>query len=194
MSYSKPVLYITALSTCALLATALVPALQDMPMPKPTEQHKHMLVGVGEWEGTVTSYLDPTAKPTPVAAHETVTAIGEFWVLSDFRSEFMKMPYHGSGHYGYDPEKKKYIGTWVDSMSSQFALMEGDIDPTTKALVFRWQARDMTGKDVPHRSESIENGDVRTMTFYSGEGAGTKSMVIEMKRKKGRATEAGATK
>jgi hypothetical protein len=32
------------------------------------------------------------------------------------------------------------------------------------------------------------------MTFYSGDGAGTKSMVIEMKRKKGRAAEAGSTK
>lgn len=194
MSYSKPVLYITALSTCALLATALVPALQDMQMPTTTEQHKHLLAGVGEWEGTLTSYYDPTAKPTPVPARETVTAVGEFWVLSQFHCDLPGMPYHGSGHYGYDPEKKKFIGTWVDSTSSYFSLMEGEVDSKTKALVMRWKAPNETGKVVPHWSESVENGDARTMTFYSGEGAGTKGMVIEMKRKKGRTTEAGATK
>jgi Protein of unknown function (DUF1579) len=194
MSYPKLVLTITALASCALVATALVPALQDMPILKPTEQHKKILSGVGEWEGTLTSYMTPDQKPATSPAHESVTPIGEFWVLSQFDCQFNGMPYHGSGHVGYDPEKKKYIGTWVDSMSSLFALMEGDIDPATKALVMHWQGRDMTGKVVPHRSESVENGDTRTMTFYMGEGAGTKSMVIEMKRKKGKTTETGATK
>jgi len=194
MSFSKPVLYVFALSSCALLATALVPALQEMQMPKAGEQHKNLLAGVGEWEGTVTDFHDPAAKPTPVPARETVTAVGEFWVLSQFHSEFGGMPYHGSGHYGYDAEKKKFIGTWVDSMSSYFSLMEGEMDPKTKALVMRWQAPGMDGKMTPQRSESIETADSRTMTFYSGEGAGTKSMVIELKRKKGRAAEAGSTK
>jgi hypothetical protein len=194
MSFSKPVLYVVALSSCALLATALVPAIQEMAMPQPTEQHKIVLADVGEWEGTLTNYMDPTAKPTPVPAKETVTAIGGFWVLSNFHCDFMGMAYHGSGHYGYDPDKKKYIGTWVDNMSSYFSLMEGEYDAAKKTLVYRWKAPDQTGKIVPQRSESVENGDTRTMTFFSGEGAGTKSMVIEMKRKKARAAEAGATK
>lgn len=191
MVSSKVVLGLVVPTVCALAAAAFTPALQDMEMPKPTDEHKRMLAGVGEWEGTLTSYWDPTAKPTPVPAHETVTSIGEFWVLSDFHCTFMGAPYHGSGHYGYDPDKKKYIGTWVDSMSSQFALMEGEMDTKTNALIMRWQAKDMTGKVVPHRSESINNGDSHTMTFYSGEGAGSKGMVIEMKRKSGKPAGAG---
>jgi hypothetical protein len=194
MIRSKFVLILAALSTTALVAAAFTPVLQDMAMPTPVDQHKQLLAGVGEWEGTLTSYMIPGMKPEPVAAHETVTAIGEFWTLSQFHCQFMGQPYHGSGHYGYDPEKKKYIGTWVDSMSSQFALMEGEVDPKTNTLVMHWQARDMTGKVVPHRSESTMGGDARTMTFYSGEGAGTKSMTIEMKRKAGKASEAGAPK
>lgn len=195
MIRSKFVLVIAVASTCALVAAAFTPIAQDMGMPQPTDEHKHMLAGAGEWEGTLTSYAIPGVKPEPVAAREAVTAIGGFWVLSDFHCTFMGQPYHGSGHYGYDAEKKKYIGTWVDSMSSQLALMEGELDAKTKTLVMRWQAPDMmSGKIVPQRSEGVENGDSRTTTFFSGEGAGTKSMVIEMKRKGSKATEAGAKK
>jgi hypothetical protein len=136
--------------------------------------------------------MDPNAKPMP--AKETVTAIGEFWVLSNFHCDMGFMAYQGSGHYGYDADKKQYVGTWVDNTSSYFSLMEGEYDAAKKTLVYRWKAPDQTGKIVPQRSESVENGDTRTMTFFSGEGAGTKSMVIEMKRKKARAAEAGATK
>lgn len=194
MSYSKFVLTLTAVSACALVATALVPALQEMQMPQPTEQHKQILAGVGDWEGTVTMFDVPEMKPEPIPAKEKITAIGGFWILSQFESSFMGQPYHGSGHIGYDAEKKKYVGTWVDSMSGWFSKMEGDIDPKTKMLVMRWDAPNMTGKVVPHRSESLEGGDTRTMTFYEGEGAGKKGMVIEMKRKKGKTAEAGATK
>jgi hypothetical protein len=183
-----------ALVATSILAAAAVPALQDMAMPTPTEQHKQVLMGVGDWEGTITSYMTPGETPQPMPAREKVSAIGEFWILSHFECEFMGMPYHGSGHYGYDVAKKKYVGTWVDSMSSYLAVMEGDVDPKSKALVMRWQAPDMTGKMTPHRSESIESGDKRTMTFYTGDGAGTKSMVIEMKRKGGKPVGAGAPK
>lgn len=176
-------------ATCALvlaigsLAVAGVrSALPGQEMPQPTEQHRQLLSGVGAWEGTLTSYMtDPPA--APVAARETVEAVGGFWIQSRFECQFMGMPYVGTGCVGYDAAKKKYIGTWVDSMSSHLALMEGEVDPATKALVLRWESPDETGKLARHRSESVETADGRTMTFYMGEGAGTKSMVIEMKRK-----------
>lgn len=190
MKLTQPVLALAALAACALASTALVQEM--MQMPKPAPEHAQIQAGVGEWEGTVTTYLDPSGKPTVESAKETVTSLGGFWVLSQFESKVMGGPYHGSGHFGYDPEKKKHVGTWVDSMSSQIAIMEGEVDPATKALVMRWKGPDPTGKIVPHRSECVSTGDARTETFYMGEGAGTKTMVIEMKRKAGKPTEAGA--
>ena len=37
------------------------------------------------------------------------------------------MEFHGQGQTGYDPNKKKYVGTWVDSISPTIMIMEGDI-------------------------------------------------------------------
>lgn len=190
----KSTLCFSAVALSAVFALALGPVAQEEGMPTPTKEHQQILAGVGDWEGSITIFESPDVKPVPVPAKEKITGIGGFWVVSDFTSEFMGMPYRGSGHVGYDAEKKKYIGTWVDSMSSYFALMEGQYDTSKKALVMRWQAPDMTGQMAAHRTESTETGDTRTMTFFTGEGEGTKTMVIEMKRKGRAAAEAGAKK
>lgn len=149
----------------------------------PTDQHKEIVTGAGEWEGTLTMF-GANATPQPIPVKESVEAVGPFWIQSKFTCDFMGMPYHGTGCVGYDLATKKYIGTWVDSMSSYFAWMEGTKDASGK-LVLYWMAPDeTTGEPVQHRSESMETVDGRVTTFFQGEGAGTKTMVIETKRKK----------
>jgi len=130
----------------------------------------------------------------PVAAKETVEAIGSLWTQSRFECEFMGMPYVGTGCVGYDTTKKKFVGTWIDNMSTYIALMEGDMDPATGTLVMRWKAPDPSGTIVAHRSETVSKGDSYTSTFYMGEGEGTKSMVIAMKRTGKKPVEAGTGK
>ncbi|MBL8858304.1 MAG: DUF1579 family protein [Planctomycetes bacterium] len=164
-----------------------------MEMPQPTAEHKHILAGVGEWEGTLTMYM-PGMPASAVPAHETVTPVGEFWIQSRFTCDFMGQPYLGTGTHGYDVNKKKYVSTWADSMSSHMSLMEGNVDPKTKALVMHWEAPGMSGGMEKHRSETVHADNSYTMTFFTGEGEGTKSMVIDMKRKGGKTSEAGAPK
>ena len=179
-----------ARSAACLLALALAacasgpkkPALTMAEWTQPTEQHRQIAAGAGEWVGTLTMFGEH-ATPAPIPAQETVEAIGPFWVQSRFTCDFMGMPYVGTGFVGYDPSTRKYLGTWLDNTSSYFASMEGEKDASGK-LVMRWTAPDeTTGELVPHRSESVETAKGRLMTFYKGDGAGTKTMVIEMTRK-----------
>ena len=183
MSCCRSKLFLVLVSAIAILALAFRPAAEEGGPAQPTAEHEALLKDVGEWEGTVTIH-DVPGMEAPVPARETVRGIGGFWVLSDFRSEFMGAPYVGSGHVGYDPRTKRYVGTWVDSMSSYFSHMTGEYDAAKKALVMRWDAPDMTGTMTPHRSETVVSGDTRTMTFFAGPGEGKKSMVIAMKRAK----------
>lgn len=153
--------------------------------PQPTRQHHRLLEAVGEWEGTMTAFM-PGMPEEPVAAKETVTAVGGFWTQSRFECEFMGAPYVGTGCVGYDAEKGKYIATWIDNMSSQLAIMEGEASQDGKTITMHWRSPDpATGEMTDQRYELVATKDQYTSTFFSG--ADTKTMVISMKRKAGRA-------
>ena len=53
---------------------------------------------------------------------------GGLWVASTFQGDFGGMTFEGRGQFGYDPAKKKYVGTWIDSMSPASASWR---EPTT---------------------------------------------------------------
>ncbi len=149
---------------------------------QPTAEHQTILGGVGTWEGTLTTYM-PGMPEQPVAAREVVEAIGGFWTQSHFTCDFGGMAYLGTGCVGYDPARKKIVGTWCDNMSSYLAHMEGAMGPSGKSMVMRYDAPDdTTGVMTPHRIETTFEKDQYTSTFYMGEGAGKKTMVIAMKR------------
>ncbi len=178
-----------AVLATGLLAVAATRPAQDMPgMPTPLPQHQHILKSVGEWEGTLTSWMMPGAPPTTVPTKEKVEAIGGFWIQSTFSCDFGGMPYLGTGCMGYDTTKNKMVGTWIDNMSSFLAVMEGDMDMAAGKYVMHYKAPDpMTGAMTAHRIETVSAGDSYASTFYMGDGEGRKTMVIEMKRKGGAA-------
>lgn len=179
------------LSTATLAFAAIRPLSQEMPQPTP--EHAQILNGVGVWEGTLTSFMGG-GPADPVPAKETVEGIGKFWTQSKFTCNFMGMPYLGTGCVGYDAKNGKYVGTWIDNMSSYLAVMEGEMNEETNTLVMRYDAPDMTGQMAAHRIESVYNENSYVSTFYTGAGEGTKTMVIEMKRKGKGAVEAGSDK
>lgn len=180
-----------ALAAGALTA-ASVAFTQEHAMPTPTEQHKHVLQGVGTWAGTITAFI-PGMPEEPIEASESVTGIGPFWTQSTFESTFMGAPYTGAGAFGYDLNKQKFVGTWIDSMSTHISVMEGEVDESTGKIVMHWEAPGMTGEMEKHRSETVRTDDAYTMTFFMGEGeAAMKSMVIDMKRTGAKPVEAGA--
>ena len=104
---------------------------------------------------------------------------GGFWVTSEFESDFMGMPFQGRSVVGYDAMKGKYVGTWIDTMSSYMAIMEGEYDQANDALVMEWDAPGMTGEMMPHRSVTKHRGNQVTMTFFTD---GKQTMVISMTR------------
>ena len=175
-------------------STALQPAAtQEHMMPQPTDQHMLLQKLVGKFEGTMTMF-QPGMPATPAPATETIASVGKFWTTTRFECEFMGMPYVGSGYTGYDPEKKKYVGMWLDNTSATATPMEGSWDEAKKAIVMHWTGPDMTGELVPHRSENVMSEDGYVMTFFQGKEEMVKNMEIRMKRKAKKPAEASAAK
>ena len=148
-----------------------------MTLPQPTSEHQRLTESIGEWSGTMTMSI-PGVPSDPMPCSETISAFGPFWITSEFRSDFVGVPFQGRATQGYDATRGKYVGTWIDSMSGFMSIMEGNFNEAGE-LVMEWEAPDMTGQLAPHRSVTKHDGDTVTMNFWTNDQP---TMVIQMER------------
>jgi hypothetical protein len=118
-----------------------VPALAQEtapPPPQPTAEHKILAADVGTWDATIKAYTGgPGSEPMISKGSETnEVVLGGLWVQSRFEGSFAGAKFEGRGQFGYDIDKKKYVGTWVDSMSSSLSILEGTYDDKTKTITY----------------------------------------------------------
>jgi hypothetical protein len=82
--------------------------------------------------------------------------------------------------------KKKYVGSWTDSMSTGLATIEGTYDPAKKALTAWFEGPDMTGKVMKSRSVTeYKDKDTRVFSMYGPgpDGKEALGMKITYKRR-----------
>ncbi len=174
----------------ALAAAVMVggyAAAQEMPMPRPGPEHKVLEMDAGTWEATVEMYSAPGAPPMVSKGTETNTiGCGGLCLISDFKGDFGGMMFHGHGTTTWDPGKKKYVGTWTDSMSTGIALSEATYDPATKKASSSMEGPDATGKVTKSRAV-VEYKDANTrvmsMATVGADGKETPTMKISYMRK-----------
>jgi hypothetical protein len=153
----------TSLLPALLAALLAVPAVAQEP-PQPGPEHKQLLAAVGKWSASI-EMMDQTGKPTTSKGTSTLTAgPGGFWIVDDFQSEMMGAPFVGHGATGYDQQKGKYVGTWIDSWSSSVMVLEGTYDAAKKALTMTGMAPGMDGKPVLHTLVTTDK-DANTRVF-----------------------------
>jgi len=112
---------------------------------------------------------------------------GGLWMVSELNGEFGGAKFQGRGMDGFDVEKQKYIGIWIDSMSSTPTISEGTYDPATKSLIYFAEGKGPDGKPAKVKSISIwRNKDHRTFQMFmiGADGKEQPMMTIEYTRKK----------
>jgi hypothetical protein len=119
------------------------------PMPKPGPEHEVLKQDAGTWDAVVEVYMQPGAAPATSKGVETnVMGCGGLCVVTDFKSDMMGTPFEGRGMSTWDPAKKKYVGSWTDSMSTGLAISEGTWDAQTRTFTGWMEGPDMTGRTV----------------------------------------------
>jgi hypothetical protein len=113
---------------------ALGRAQDGPPMPKPEKEHQWLHHLVGEWDAEGECVMDPSKPPVKFKGTESGRTVGGFWIQLENKGEFLGAPFTGILSLGYDPEKKQYIGTWIDSMSSTLWHYTGTVDASGKVL------------------------------------------------------------
>ena len=183
----RTVMSIAAVAALGLGCAALAQEGGMPPLPKPGPEHEILKAQVGTWDATVESFLAPGGAPTSSTGVETDTLLGGMWLITDFKGEFMNTPFQGHGILGYDSSKKKYVSTWVDSMSVGPSSGEASYDAATKTMTGWMEGPDMNGQ-VSKMKEVTEqkDADTRVFTMYATgpDGKEAPAMRISYKRRK----------
>jgi len=102
-----------------------------MESAKPQKEHEWLQQLVGDWRFEAPS-KDPDCNHTGT---ETVRSIGGLWIQAEGRSQMPDgQPSVMMLTLGYDPQKEKFVGTWLGSMMTYLWVYEGSVDPTGKIL------------------------------------------------------------
>jgi len=104
---------------------------------QPVKEHEWLQQLVGEWsfEGECSS--GPDQPPMKSTGKETVRSLGGLWVIGEGESEIPGTGMTGQMIFtlGYDPQKGKYVATWIGSMMANLWVYDCTMDPGGKKLI-----------------------------------------------------------
>lgn len=105
----------------------------------PGDAHKLFDRFVGNWNYTGSMWMDEKASPMPLAGSaDNQLVFGGRFLKMHVVAPDPNMPFEGTGIWGYDNAKKKYVFSWVDSMNSAIMSGEGTYDKAKNTLT--WQS------------------------------------------------------
>src|SRR5262249_55745212 len=135
----------------------------------------------GDWDATV-SFMGADSKATATYKMD----LGGFWLFMSFHGEFAGQKFEGRGTTGYDPIKKKYVGTWIDSMSPNLMVMQGAFGKDGKTYTETGEGTGPDGKPMKTKSVyEFKDDDTFLFTMYSvDDGKDQEMFKITYKRKK----------
>ena len=170
-------------------AASMLAAQEAPEFPKPQEEHAWLKQFVGEWETTAEASMGPDQPPMTCKGTMSSRMLGGFWMISESKAEVMGAPMTAVLTVGYDPQKKKYVGTWVDSMMNHLWRYEGAVDETGKKLTLEAEGPNMLqpGKTAKFRDAyEFKSADhiITTASMQGEEGKWIIFMTGEARRKK----------
>jgi hypothetical protein len=176
-----------SLAAGVVLAPALAAA-QAPDMPTPGPEHAVLKEEIGTWDASIEVLMPgaPGSGPSKGVEVNTLSCNG-LCVATDFKGVIMGGPFEGHGVATWDPTKKKYVGTWSDSMAAGLATTESTWDGAARTMNGTMLTPDGAGGTVKLRSTVVYTPDgkrVFTMFMPGPDGKEVPSMRITYTRQK----------
>ncbi len=131
--------------------------------------------------------MEPGKPPTESAGTcDFKVLLGGRFLQQEFNGDMMGQPYSGIGTSGYDNLRKRYVSTWIDSMSTGIFVMEGTASADGKTITLKGGHDEVGGGYMTHRAVwKIVDANTQTFEMYGthGKGKETKMMEITYTRK-----------
>jgi hypothetical protein len=152
---------------------------------KPQKEHHWLEKLVGEWTYESDPLTDAAQPSTKVTGTERVRSLGGLWVLAEGEGE---MPGGGPAKtlmtLGYDPDRKRFVGTWIGSMMTHLWVYDGELDRDQRILTLNSEGPSMSGRGTMARYRDVievKSDDSRTLTAYVQEDDGQWRQFMAMK-------------
>lgn len=153
----------------------------------PGAEHERLKPMAGEWTAELKLFLEPGADPmVSKGTMKSQLVLGGRFLRSDYAGETFGKPFAGQGLMGYDKAKKRYVNTWVDSMSTAIMYSEGTCDEAGKVFTLHTRQKDvMTGKteNMKEVTTIVDNNTNTYQMFIEQDGKDIKILDITFKRK-----------
>jgi hypothetical protein len=157
---------------------------------EPQQEHQWLQQLVGEWTYAAEATMEPGQPPSRFEGSESVRSLGGLWILAEGQGE---MPGCGAATtvltLGYDPQKQRYVGTWIGSMMTHLWVYDGAPDEAGRVLTLNAEGPHMTdaGKMAQYKDViEFKSDDHRVLTssMLGDDGEWHKFMVAHYWRQK----------
>jgi hypothetical protein len=154
------------------------------------KEHQWLQKLVGEWTYEAEASMGPGQPPTKSTGTESVRSLGGLWVLAEGQGE---MPGAGLAttvmSLGYDPQKKRYVGTWIGSMMTHLWLYNGTLNASERVLTLDTEGPDFAGEGRMAKYKDViefKSDDHRVLTSHTlgADGEWRGFMTAHYRRKK----------
>jgi hypothetical protein len=126
--------FLSMLMLAIFFFSSVVPAQDTPPIAVPEKEHKWLQQFVGEWAFESAATMSPGQPEIKSKGKMKSRGLGGMWVLNEITMPIPGAEIIGVQTLGYDSAKKKYVGSWVDSMNSHMWTYEGTVDAGGKKI------------------------------------------------------------
>lgn len=159
-----------------------------MDMPQPQSEHQWLQRLVGEWTYEHECIMGPDQPPMKATGIDTVRSLGGLWMLCEGKGE---MPGGGTATsimtLGYDPAKKRFVGTFIASIMTHLWIYEGTLEGNV--LTLDCEGPSFAGDGTMARYQDIiefKSDDHRTLSsqVLGADGKWNRFMTAHYRRRK----------
>jgi hypothetical protein len=155
----------------------------------PGTQHAMLAKSNGNWNAEMTHWMGKgaPAMTTKGTCVNSMMMDGRYQ-KSEFKADFMGMPFNGMSVTGYDNYEKIFKSTWVDNMGTGIIIMQGPWDESSRSMTLTGTSvNPANGKECKMREVfKIVDDNTQIMEMYGPDpqtGEEFKNMEIKFTRK-----------
>ena len=157
---------------------------------EPTREHEWLRKFIGNWTYETEAAMEPGKPPVKMTGTENIRAVGEIWVQGEGTSQMPDgEPAITMVTLGYDPIRKRFVGTWLGTMMAHLWIYDGELSADGRTLTLNSEGPSMSdfNKRANYRDvHEFKNDNLRTLTAFMQDEGGewTQFMQMDYHRKK----------